>query len=210
MEKKERKIILSIVSLFVFILLSILVVLKKISIDYSISDLVVKMWNPTINGFFIFLGEYSQMIMTGIAIGVSIFLYLSSKGHEQKRRKQALIFVFTLIMGHVLKEIIKSVVQRSRPANQLFQETGYSFPSGHAVFSIILFSMLIYFYKDEIKNNTRKIVFISVGVFLIFLIGFSRIYLNVHWLTDVVGGYALGFFLVNLGILLLENKNVHK
>ena len=119
---------------------------------------------------------------------------------------QSLILISTLMIGYIFEKIIKSLVQRDRPLSQLIQETSYSFPSGHAVFSMILFSMLIYFYKDEIKNNTRKIIFILSGVFLILLVGFSRIYLGVHWFTDVIGGYALGFFLFNLGVLFLEKK----
>jgi undecaprenyl-diphosphatase len=200
MNKKEHRIILSLVSLAVFALILIIVLLRKISFDYSVSNLVQKIWSPAVNGFFIFLGNYSEAIMIGIAIiAVSLF-YL------QKRKMQSLILVFSLGLGYILKNLIKAVVQRDRPLMQLVQETDYSFPSGHALLSIILFSLIIYFYKDDIKNKTGRIIFIAAGIFLILLIGLSRIYLNVHWFTDVIGGYALGFFVVNLGLLFLKKK----
>jgi len=202
MKEKKRILILSLISLFVFILTFVFAISGKISVDYSISNSIAKIWSSPTNGFFIFLGKYSLSIMIGIAIVISIFLYL------QKRKKQSLIFVFTLMTGYILEKSIKLIVQRDRPLSQLFHETGYSFPSGHTVFSIILFSMLIYFYKDEIKNKAAKYFFVAVNVFLILLVGFSRIYLNVHWFTDVVGGYALGFFLTSLGVLWL--KKIHK
>lgn len=200
MKEKEHRIVLLLVSIFVFMLAIVYVFLGKHSLDNFVSDSISKIWNQPMNSFFIFLGEYSKIIIVGIAIAFIIFLYF------QKRKRQSLIFAFTLIIGYLLKNLIKLIVQRERPLFQLFQETGYGFPSGHAIFSVILFSMIIYFYKDEIKNNAKKIIFISAGIFIIFLIGFSRIYLNVHWLSDVIGGYALGFFLTNLGLLFLKKK----
>jgi len=200
MNKKERRVIFSIVSISVFVLLSILVFFKKTFVDDFISNSFINSWNPTANWFFIFLGKYSQSIMIGLAILISLILYL------QKRRKGTLIFIFSLGIGYILEKIIKIIIQRERPLIQLIQETSFSFPSGNSVFSIILFSLIIYFYKDEINNKFGKIVFISVGIFIIFLVGFSRIYLNVHWFTDVIGGYALGFSLVNIAILFLEKK----
>ena len=202
MDKKERRVILSIVSLFVFILLSILVILKKTFVDGFISNSIINFWNPTTNGFFIFMGNYSQEIMIGIAILITILLY------SQKRKRQSLIFVSTLVISYILKEILKLTIQRGRPAIQMVQETGYSFPSGHSIFSMILFSFLIYFYKDEMKNKAGKEIFISLNIFLILLVGFSRIYINVHWFTDVIGGYAIGFFLFNMGVLFLKNKTI--
>ncbi|MBU2104909.1 MAG: phosphatase PAP2 family protein, partial [Nanoarchaeota archaeon] len=189
----------SLVSIFILIL--ILIILGKISVDYSISNLIMKIWSQQINWFFIFLGNYAQKMMIIITIAVSVSLYL------KKKKIQFLGLISCLGIGYCLKEIVKAVVQRDRPLVQLMQETGYSFPSGHSVFSMILFSFIIYLYKDEIKNNARKFVFISAGIFLILLVGFSRIYLNVHWLTDVIGGYALGFFLFNLSVLFLKRKN---
>ena len=203
MEEGRRRLILSLISVFVFILILILIILGKTSIDYSISNSIMKIWSQQINWFFIFLGNYALEMMIIIAIAVSASLYL------KKKKVQSLSLISCLGAGYIFEKIIKLSVQRSRPSIQLLQETGYSFPSAHAMFSMILFSLIIYFYKDEIKNNARRIAFIAAGVILILLAGFSRIYLDVHWFTDVVGGYALGFFLVNLSLLFFKNKKIN-
>ncbi|MFH1917829.1 MAG: phosphatase PAP2 family protein [Nanoarchaeota archaeon] len=200
MKEKRRILILSVISLSVFLIVLMFVIFGKVSLDYFVSNLAQKMWNPTTNGFFIFMGDYSQSIMIGVAIIITIFLYLQKKKHS-------LIFASTLISGHILKEVLKLIIQRGRPAIQMIQETGYSFPSGHSISSIILFSFIIYFYKDEIKNKAGRAIFIFINIFLILLAGFSRIYLNVHWFSDVIGGYALGFFLFNIGVLFLKDKS---
>ena len=67
---------------------------------------------------------------------------------------------------------------------------------------------MIYFFKNDIKNIMLRKLFIAVNVMLILLIGFSRVYLGVHWLSDVVAGFCLGLFLVLfliLGFNLLGN-----
>jgi len=74
-----------------------------------------------------------------------------------------------------------------------------------ALISMIFFSLLIYLFKDDIKNKVLQNCFIVVNVVLIILIGFSRMYLNVHWFSDVIGGFALGLGWVTL-LMLLEQR----
>ena len=204
--KKNSKLILSLSSLTIFLITLILVTVKTPSIDNWISQNIKFLWGP-FNGFFIFLGNYSRDIMILLALIFAGFLYL------RKRKKESVTLILGLSIGYILEEIIKILIQRTRPAMQLVTETDYSFPSGHSIFSIILFSLIIYFYKDEIKNKTLKILFIIANILVIILIGFSRIYLNVHWFTDVVGGYAIGFFVANLLLFILKEsdaKNNHR
>lgn len=202
--KRNSKLILSLISLGIFLLILILVSIKTPSIDYWISEKIKTLWS-LLNSFFVFIGNYSKVILIGIALISSGILYL------QKRKKASFILISSLLIGYILEAVINAIVQRARPAMQLISKTDYSFPSGHAIFSIILFSLLIYFYKDKINNKTLKFVFIFINVLLILLIGFSRIYLNVHWFTDIIGGYALGFFIINLILFFMNftSKNNH-
>ncbi len=87
----------------------------------------------------------------------------------------------------------------------LIEKTTYSFPSGHATLAVAFFGMLIYLFKDKIKNKTLRYTFITANIFLMILIGITRIYLNVHWLTDVLAGYALGLICI-FGSIYLVNK----
>ncbi|MDO8467951.1 MAG: phosphatase PAP2 family protein [Nanoarchaeota archaeon] len=198
---RNKKLILSLMSFIAFLFILIIVVNGTPSIDYSVSSGINKLRNPIMDGFFIFLGNFSREIMIGFALIAALILY------NGKRKKESWILLFSLILGYVFEQAIKFSVQRVRPLMQLIQEIDYSFPSGHAIFSIILFSMLIYFFKDEIKNKTTRLIFILINIFLILLIGFSRIYLNVHSFTDVIGGYALGFAVANFVLYLAELRN---
>lgn len=197
--KRNSRLVLSLSSFIVFLIILIAIIIKTPSADLIISQHAKNLWG-SFNLFFIFLGNYSGDIMIAFALIAAEILYF------QRRGKSSVILLSGLFSGYVLEEIFKLIVKRTRPAMQLVSESDYSFPSGHSIFSIILFSLLIYFYKDEIKNKFLRIVFVSVNVFFILLIGFSRIYLNVHWFTDVIGGYALGFFVVCLAIFIFESK----
>ena len=205
--RKNLRLILSLISFIIFLFILVIILNKTLLIDSLISQNIHFLWG-SLNNFFIFLGNYLMYILIFLALISAAILYLN------RRKKLSFILIFSLLVGYILEEIIKFVIQKERPLGQLVIEQGYGFPSGHSIFSIILFSLLIYFFKDEIKNKVLRILFISLNVFLILLTGFSRIYLNVHWFTDVIGGYALGFFIFNLILfafkLLEKNKKTLK
>lgn len=183
----------------IFILILITILIKTPTIDIYISQ-NIHFLQGSFDNFFIFLGNYLKDILIAIALISIGVLYI------RKRKKESFILASSLLLGFILEKIIKLIVQRARPPIQLVTETDYSFPSGHSIFSIILFLLLIYFYKDKIRNKTIKIIFIIVNIFLILLVGFSRIYLNVHWFTDVIEGYVLGFFVISLILFLFKYK----
>ena len=83
-------------------------------------------------------------------------------------------------------------------------ETGFSFPSQHAVMAIIFFSLIIFLFAEKIKNNFLKYLFIGANIILILLIGFSRIYLKVHYFSDSLAGLALGLFWLTFLILIFR------
>jgi len=108
-----------------------------------------------------------------------------------------------MLIGVILELSIKILVHRLRPEHALIPITKYSFPSGHATMAIIFFSILSYSIVEHIKNKT-KILLTSITLILILLIGFSRIYLGVHWFSDVLGGLILGLFINSTILLVLE------
>jgi undecaprenyl-diphosphatase len=187
MVKKNSKLIYGFVSALIFLMILILVVIGSPGIDSVVSSWAVSVQGSSFDQFFIFLGHYSQAILIGLSLVVLFLLYI------KRKKKESLILVISLASGYILEQIIKLIVQRPRPLIQLVAETSYGFPSGHSIFATILFFMVIYFYKEKIKSRFFKIFFISLNVLLILLVGFSRIYINVHWLTDIIGGFALGF-----------------
>lgn len=101
---------------------------------------------------------------------------------------------------------LKHVFLRARPdvALHLVEQGGYSFPSGHATTSVIVFGLLLYLIRRHCKNKTLKNVLSVVCVILMVFIGLSRIYVGVHWPTDVLCGWLIGGGVLLIAINVLE------
>ena len=97
--------------------------------------------------------------------------------------------------------IAKSLVRSSRPLNGLMVESGFSFPSGHVAGGICFCGLLTYFAWQHWKDMKVKALFGVVLVAVSSTVGFDRIYLNVHWFSDVLGGYLLGISWLTFSIL---------
>lgn len=130
------------------------------------------------------LGSLPFLIFVSLAV---IFILL-----KQKKKNKAFLLICSLFGGAMLTFLIKNIIQRPRPVDSLITITGYSFPSGHALQSIIFYSLVILIFQDQIKNNILKHLFVFSNIVFILLIGLSRIYLKVHWISDVIAGYILG------------------
>lgn len=143
------------------------------------------------------LGERETVFIVG-AIVTAIFLY---------RRRFVAIIAFWLVMGGVGLSVRygKTFISRARPADVAYYEVvHYSFPSGHATTALALFGMLAYFlYRHYDKHRYQKLC-LWVAVILSLLVGFSRIYLGVHYLSDVLAGFLLGLLWMLVGISLIE------
>src|SRR5699024_2347709 len=101
-------------------------------------------------------------------------------------------FLLNLILVFLLNYVLKILFSRNRPADiNLIVETGFSFPSGHAMMSLGIYGFLIYLLLLSDKNKISKIIGTCFLILLIFLIGISRIYLGVHYATDVIAGFII-------------------
>ena len=105
-----------------------------------------------------------------------------------------------------LNVLLKEIILRPRPDFRLFDQSGFSFPSGHAMVSFAVYGLFIYFiYKSKMDDVYKKI---SIGLIslLIFLIGFSRILFGVHYMSDVIAGFLIGFVYLSVYICYLIKK----
>jgi membrane-associated phospholipid phosphatase len=93
-----------------------------------------------------------------------------------------------------------------RPISEtsLIKALGWSFPSGHAVMSVVFYGIITYFIVRSVKSWNLRVFTVMAAGFIVFIVGFSRIYLQVHYLSDVLGGYASGFFWLAMCITGLE------
>ena len=114
-----------------------------------------------------------------------------------KQRIELLLFGIVLIGTTILNQILKQFFHRARPDLHPFIETGgYSFPSGHAMSAFALYGILAFLLWRHIPTKLGRTILIIVSCIFIFLIGISRIYLGVHYPSDIIGGYfASGFWL---------------
>ena len=134
-----------------------------------------------------------------IVITVAVFIIV-------KNKKIGGLITLNLAISVILNVILKNILQRERPTEyRLIEETGYSFPSGHSMVSMAFYGFIIYLIYKYVKNNKIKYTLISVLTFLIILIGISRIYLGVHYTSDVLAGY-----LISIAYLILYTSIVKK
>ena len=165
-------------------------------LDRIISWRIIVLWHPILNNFFIFISNYLFDTKTLIAVVILLAIFLFKKNKDK-----SILLLASVGITAVLSEGLKYVFHHARPLISLVKETSYGFPSSHASISIVFFSVLIFIFKDKIKSKLKKNLFIYSSIFLILLIGFSRIYLDAHYLSDVLGGYVLGAI-----VLILSTK----
>jgi undecaprenyl-diphosphatase len=122
-----------------------------------------------------------------------------------KKFKQSSFFIFMMGGTYISKEIVKNFFQRARPENALIERAGFSFPSGHTLIAFVFVLLIIYFFKKEIKMRGINYLVALFGTFFIVFIGVSRLYLRLHWFTDILGSVFLGVFIFAIGIFIFEN-----
>jgi membrane-associated phospholipid phosphatase len=99
--------------------------------------------------------------------------------------------------------LLKALFKRKRPLDPLEHATGLSFPSGHAIMSVTFYGLLIYIISQTVKDRPLKITLIISLIIFIQMIGFSRVYLRVHYASDVAVGYIAGllWLLISLEVI---------
>ncbi len=180
----KKKNILLISLIILFILITILVVTNNTeSIDSRIYQFVIGFKNQSLTTFFKIITKLSEVVF--LVIFVLLILLLL-------RNKDAIFIIFNLICLRLLNYIVKIIIRRDRPAILRLIKIGeYSYPSGHSMISMGVYGYLIYLIYKKVSNKYLKYLGISIFSILIILIGISRIYLGVHYFSDVVAGYIL-------------------
>lgn len=171
--------------------------------DLPIYQFVMNIFPPTnlmtiIMKFITTLGS-TLVIVSGI-LSVAILF---------KNKKYFKVFFIANAIGVILNNLLKIIFKRSRPTTTmvLTSESSYSFPSGHSMMSMIFYGLIIYY---VIKNVNKKWLRNSLVIFLsviILFIGISRIYLGVHYATDVFCGFLFGAIYLVSFIKILNNKS---
>lgn len=199
--KKYIKYIILIICLIIFSIIAVNVYLNRdMCIDSAVYNFISKYFiNDNMTNVVKFITWFGGPISIALIGLISVL----------KNRKIIISMPICLVLGTILNNIVKVIFARERPSiNPLAVETSYSFPSGHSMMSMILYGYLIYLIYDCIKNKKIKWIYISILSILILAIGFSRIYLGVHYTSDVIGGFTFGIAYLIIFIEIIKNKKI--
>ena len=156
-------------------------------IDRFIQDLVRGNMSNGLTSFFKHFTNFGGVRYIEVIV-VALVLFLVFK----KWYTEAIFLVVNVMTAPILVTILKYVYDRQRPSlTHLVVENGLSFPSGHATASVMLYISLMIICRQRIKQHYLKYVPLIIAVVMIVLIGISRIYLGVHYPTDILGGWLL-------------------
>ena len=125
-----------------------------------------------------------------------------------KKRKFAIAITLNLMISSMSYILLKSIIQKPRPPieERLIEETGYSLPSGHMTNNTAFYVLLIYLVSQNVKNKKLRNTLIVLFGCMPIILGFSRIYLRVHYLSDVLAGFCLGMICVTVFIIFIYPK----
>lgn len=186
--------------LFVSLALAVFTGDTMTEVDRAVAGALHQNASPAMIGFFrtlTYLGSEGV-----IAAG-----FVFSLGCVVRKRWRALIgWTVALTGGAILNALLKSLFTRPRPTfeDPVATASGFSFPSGHAMSSWIAAGMLLYFLASVIRDDRRRLLVIAIALVGCVLIGFSRLVLGVHYLSDVIAGFAAGTLWLGLCVAALE------
>ena len=194
--------VLFIAALFSFAyLIREVIVLQETGFDrfvFSFLEDIISDQNNKLMLFFTFLGTHRFLIPANLVL-IAYFLFI--KKHKWYSIKIPAIALSSLGLMFGLKNLFG----RPRPdVPLLFRAEGLSFPSGHALFSITFYGLLVYIIYKSIQHKLLKWILISLLLILILIVGFSRVYLRVHYATDVIAGFCVGFLWLVFSIWMLK------
>ena len=184
---KNNKLIITIISILLifFILITILVILGKTkNIDKSVYDFIMSFRNKPLDTYFKGITRLGDATTIIVLLCTCILLI---KG------KNIFYLCFSTGLSVIINQLFKNTICRSRPDElRLISQGGYSFPSGHTMITICFYGFLFYYVYKYVKNKyikTTLLILLSINIISIPL---SRIYVGVHYFTDVLGGLLLG------------------
>lgn len=178
-----------------------------IEADVRLMNLVADLRSVAAAKFFLlftYLGNWQFIISLGVIAAVALALL--------KEKRKLTFLIIGVAGGELFYTAFKLLLHRTRPdiGFSLILRNGYAFPSGHAVMSLIFYGMIGYGFFKILKNRWLKLPLIILATVLIFLIGFSRIYLGAHWVSDILAGWAFGIAFLVLLITFFKQRERFK
>jgi undecaprenyl-diphosphatase len=190
------------IACLIFLLGFLLITIFRTSFHFI--DNSLNLWIPAIQ-----FGTLT-ILATGVAIIfdttslVILSLIISGVLYLKNYKAQGLLLLGAMGGDAVVVSILKSVEHAVRPANAIIVDSGFSYPSGHSAGVIVFTGILAYFaWQHWQGTGSRALIGIGLGV-AVGVVGFDRVYLGVHWLSDVFGGWFFGAFWLSFVVLVFQ------
>jgi undecaprenyl-diphosphatase len=202
--KNYGKYIIVGIGIVIFGIIATLLLLNKITpFDNVIYNAIISLKSDSVTTFFKLITKLCNEKFIIIAT-VLIFIILLFK-----KKKVGFILTLNVLLCSGLNTLIKHIFLRPRPVGlKLIKQGGYSFPSGHSMMAVAFFGILIYLVCKSKWKKWIKILLSSLLTVLILLIGISRIYLGVHFASDVLAGFAiaLSYLIIFTSVVFKDKK----
>ncbi|NLY46515.1 MAG: phosphatase PAP2 family protein [Tissierella sp.] len=198
----KRHYILIIILLGLFITMGLMVrdSTEGILFDVAILEAIHDNQSPlifNIMNFISFIGSYKFLIP---AVGFVIIISIINKRYFISK------FLLVNTLGSfIFNFLLKQIFNRTRPLELfLVEQGGLSYPSGHSMVVMSMYLAIAYLITKEERNPRKKRRVYIIASILILLMGISRLYLGVHWPTDVIGGFIMGYIFYNVSRVMMR------
>jgi membrane-associated phospholipid phosphatase len=201
--ERASKILLAASFLLILPVVWLIFIKRNVAFDQTVFDFTAPHITPERTRFMLFItffGNHLFLIPANLLL-LSFFII-------KKHNRLAFGIVLVSLGGLSIKLTLKQLFHRLRPGNPLIEGgvPGFSFPSGHALMSVAFYGFLIWLTAHHIHNKWWQRVIIAFLLFFIVTISFSRIYLRLHYTSDVIAGLCTGFIWLSLCLWYTERK----
>ena len=195
-----KKKIVAIVCSLIFVSLVIMYYTDNLKfIDDWFYNFIISFKSDLTTNLFIYLTVLGGAGITVFLINFNLFI----------NKKKGLYFIINIAFIVSLNFVLKLIFMRQRPTvEHLVLENWYSFPSGHSMNSVALYGLLIYYMYHSKRNKTLRIIGIILSIFIIFLVPISRVYLGVHYFSDILAGACISMVWLMFYTEYLKKKGI--
>ncbi|HZJ98429.1 MAG TPA: phosphatase PAP2 family protein [Tissierellaceae bacterium] len=197
-----RHIVILAILLILFLVMGFMVMdsAEGILFDMAILDAIHKSNNPVIFNIMKFISFIGSEKFLFPAIGFVIIISIINKRYFVSK-----FLLFNTLGSFLFNHLLKQVFQRTRPLDFfLVEQGGLSYPSGHSMVVMTMYLAIAYLLTREERDPRRRRRVYIIASIIILLMGISRIYLGVHWPSDIVGGFIMGYIFYSISRLLIR------
>ena len=199
-QKQSKKVVVCIALLVGFILFTIF------KASFQSIDVQVNLWTTTIHTNTATIVAKSVHYAFDTIVLATTTIVIAGLLLIKGRKTQSLLLIAAVGGNALLVAAIKTITQVIRPENQLIHDASFAYPSGHCAGTIIFVGLLTYYTWIKYGNRQRaKITVLTIFSLIVAFVSFDRIYLNIHWLSDVIGGCLLGTFWLSFCIIFYKH-----